>query len=176
MRLRDRKAWKVLLALMLVFSVISVMMFALFGWADKSYTDKHNRYLTEAQAAGYPDSYAQCDMLGIVDIDGTEYRIYHSHRDSGIFGYSQMVYIRSDAGFIDNTGGKATDIRIYCKNISVNDEYVIVEPYSMWCPLPSAVTWMFVIIAVLSAVAAVGTLFALMIYLIVYHIGSRRSG
>ena len=173
MGLRERKAWKILAVVLIVIIAVLLVLEAVGGRINRNYNDMNDMYLSEAQAAGYDDRHYSCDAVGTEEIGSVQYSVYHSHRE-GLFGYSRMVYIRSDAQYRDETDGRTTGLRILCRDVTVSDGKVTAEPYLIWRPVPESVSWTFAILALLLFFAAIATAFAMIVYFIVYAVRSRR--
>lgn len=135
--LKQRKAWKILVAIMIVLLIAAaVVFFVCTGIAKKQNKERENNMIA-AITAGYDLEIQICNKVGDIRIDGVDYILYSRHYSSFVEGQSRDNFvIRKDAEYIDDANGQTKEVVIYGKvagTAKLPDEmdtaYYIIEPY-----------------------------------------------
>jgi hypothetical protein len=184
--LKERKTWKILLALIILIGVVTGIYAGVSSMYDRKRLREEKEAYQEAKTAGYDLGYSICSKAGEVTLDGVAYDLYSRRWDSFVDGSFQKDFlIRKDASYIDEAEGSTTDLMIYGRLEGYADDpddeteydpgkYEIIEPYKFAKYVKRVDMWAVAGIIVLVVIAECVLIAALAVYFIVYAVKKSR--
>ena len=183
--LKERRLWKILLALIVGIGVISCAVTITCSVVEKKQIEANTNAFAEARSAGYDLCYSICAEAGEITLDGITYRQYSRRWDSFVDGsFLADFLIRKDAGYIDETSGSKNGLVVYGRiegyandpddEVSYDPgKYEIIEPYKIAQYKEPVDMWAVAGIMVIVALVEAALITALIVYFIVY--AARKS-
>lgn len=122
--------------MLLIFIVTAA--FDIFIWGNYNYTwNKFCEEQTEAQTAGYKNTYFICNRAGNVRLNETDYVHFHAYRSAFLDGdYQEELLIPSNLTYLDKVPEQNNNLVLFAKPVSSYDNnqgtsYTIIQIYSV---------------------------------------------
>lgn len=161
----------------MLFIFIAAATFDIFTWGSYNYTwNKFCEEQTEAQKAGFENTYFICNRAENVRLDGTDYVHFHAYRSAFLDGaYQEELLMPSNLTYLDKAPAQNSNLVLFAKEISYYDDnqgksYTIVKIYSV-CDYSLTGSENLIDIAVIATIIA-GFAEIIMVLIFVIHLFS----